>query len=153
MEVVVNTVVEEQREEVEVEKEDNTALKEGNETVDDANNWARVSPAKVGRSPVRPDQRKYTEDFQISASKVLVLSVEDGEEGEIMEERLQVSAVEIPKTNPEKYEDEGMSLVEEKPTQLNEDENLWLRLKAPPVDERDGDDDAHEDGEAAKSNR
>ncbi|KAF3515926.1 hypothetical protein DY000_02059913 [Brassica cretica] len=63
MEVVVNTVVEEQREEVEVEKEDNTALKEGNETVDDANNWARVSPAKVGRSPVRPDQRKYTEDF------------------------------------------------------------------------------------------
>lgn len=109
MEVVVNTVVEEQREEVEVEKEDNTALKEGNETVDDANNWARVSPAKVGRSPMRPDQRKYTEDFQISASKVSVLSVEDGEEGEIMEERLQVSAVEIPKTNPEKYEDEGMS--------------------------------------------
>ncbi|KAF3596008.1 hypothetical protein DY000_02026889 [Brassica cretica] len=50
-------------------------------TSDESSNWALVSPAKMGRSPVKANQ---TEVLHISASKFSVLSVEEEhEEGEI----------------------------------------------------------------------
>ncbi|KAJ4872653.1 hypothetical protein Rs2_45678 [Raphanus sativus] len=50
------------------------------------NNWSRVSPSKVGRSPGRSVQQSQADEFQISGSKFSVLGVDDEEEGEIMEE-------------------------------------------------------------------
>ncbi|XP_013594235.1 PREDICTED: uncharacterized protein LOC106302237 [Brassica oleracea var. oleracea] len=85
-----NEEVAQVNEEVIVEKcvEADTQKKEnpvGDKTVvtsDESSNWALVSPAKMGRSPVQANQ---TEVLHISASKFSVLSVEEErEEGEIL---------------------------------------------------------------------
>ena len=75
------------------------------------NNWSLVSPSKVGGSPTRFTQKSQTEDFQISGSKFSVLSIDEEVEGEIMEDRLQTTAVgvlEIHSNSDKSNEEDGV---------------------------------------------
>ncbi|KAF2570224.1 hypothetical protein F2Q70_00003743 [Brassica cretica] len=53
--------------------EGRAVLNEGRAVLNEGSNWLTVSPAKVGRSPVRSAQSQ-TEETLISASKFSVLS-------------------------------------------------------------------------------
>ncbi|KAF2547302.1 hypothetical protein F2Q70_00019831 [Brassica cretica] len=67
--------------------------------------WAKVSPTKTGRSLNLSAQK--ADDVEISASKFSVLSIEDGEEGEFLEEEKLLTEV-----DDEHLETEGMELLE-----------------------------------------
>lgn len=86
----------------------------------EASKWLRISPAKVGCSPMWSAQNQ-TEDIHISASKFSVLSVEDEEEGEIMEEMQQNTEDEdtLIRENMDEKEEAEMSVTEDKGKETN----------------------------------
>ncbi|KAF3521526.1 hypothetical protein F2Q69_00046799 [Brassica cretica] len=91
----------EQREKMVTENEGTANHSESSETGEEENRWSLVSPTKVGRSPGKTDKSKQSEDIQISASKFSILSVDDEEDGEILGERLQMSATGTPEAGVE----------------------------------------------------
>ena len=77
----------------------------------EANEWFKVSPGKVGRVSSTPVMEKA--EVKISASKFSILSVDDEEEGEIVAESRQEIVIEGSEINEELGMSEGEQLVDE----------------------------------------
>ncbi|KAF3489529.1 hypothetical protein F2Q69_00057017 [Brassica cretica] len=126
-EVIVEKCVE-----AETQKKENPVGDKTVVTSDESSNWALVSPAKMGRSPVKANQ---TEVLHISASKFSVLSVEEEhEEGEILHISHQCSDAEAQLTKGSNAEgrevaDEGITTaktVVEQSSKVQEEGHLIL---------------------------
>ena len=122
------------KEEEEVNEEvDGITPKEANNSNDEVNeeqsNWALVSPAKVGRSP-----ENHREGIHISASKFSVLSVEEEEEGEILDRMKLVEVTEmegVAERNEERTEE---ATVNQETAHIRETKGTGAKKKAKSLD-------------------
>lgn len=115
--------------EKESHKEGKSSAIEAPMVLGEASSWLLVSPAKVGR-PSGPQQE---EDIHISASKFTVLSLDEEEEGEIMDKETQVTEA-AANSNLSNCEN-----AEEEPNGRNGEESFHLGADQTMEDKRLGD--------------